>query len=126
MHYFHRIGPLGLVVAMSVCPPPVPFPCNFFSMDRVCIFAWTESAFWCKSVVSSRALKTGMCSGSPPRFGFSRMRDFYNNALLIFKDIHVFTVLCWTKEGPAYNRVFKFCRLVCAYIHLTSHWCMVV
>ena len=32
-------------------------------MDRVHIFAWTKSAFRCGSVVSSRALKTGMCSG---------------------------------------------------------------
>ena len=35
----------------------------FFSVDRVRIFTWTKSAFWCGSVVSSRALKTGMCSG---------------------------------------------------------------
>ena len=35
----------------------------FFSVDRARIFAWTESAFWCGSLVSSRALKLGMCSG---------------------------------------------------------------
>ena len=43
-----------------------PLPMQFFSVNRVCIFAWTESAFWCGSLVSSRALKTGMCSDWPP------------------------------------------------------------
>ena len=41
---------------LEASPPPL-------IVDRVRIFAWTESAFLCRSVVSSRALKRGMCSG---------------------------------------------------------------
>ena len=70
LHVFHQIGSLGqfgLVVAMSVSLFVCPLPMHFFSLDLVRIFAWTESAFWCGSVVLSRALKTGMCSGWPPK-----------------------------------------------------------
>ena len=47
----------------------------FFSVDRVCISTWTESAFWCGSVVSSRALKTGM-RGPSSHFRLARVCFF--------------------------------------------------
>ena len=46
--HFHRIGPMGrfsLVVVKVVCLCLCPLPMKFFSVDRFCIFAWTESAF---------------------------------------------------------------------------------
>ena len=56
---------------------------NHFSKKLMCsgvnwvsIFAWTESVFWCGSVVSSRALKKGMCSGCPPPLSMDRVRIF--------------------------------------------------
>ena len=60
--YFHGIGPLGqfgLVIKISVYLFIYMSPQAFlFSVDRVRIFAWNDSSFWCGSVVSSRALKT--------------------------------------------------------------------